>query len=61
MENTDKPNVTDLRVRGVSRKLMSELSAIAKNCYGLPLSDFMKMKMKHIRDSYPENKRIYID
>jgi hypothetical protein len=58
MKNSD---TTDVRVRRVSRKLVNELIAIAKNCHDLSLNNFLKMKLREISNSYPDNRKIYKD
>lgn len=46
----------EIRVRGVSETLKQELLNIARN-QGIKLSDFLKPKLREIRDSFPKELR----
>jgi hypothetical protein len=48
-----KRNHTEVRIRGVSKRLIEELNNIAENT-GVPLSQILKQKLREIADSYPD-------
>jgi hypothetical protein len=45
---------TEIRIRGVSKKVVEELLNISKNS-GVPLSDLLKPKLREIADSFPDS------
>jgi hypothetical protein len=56
LKRSNAEMVSEVRVRGVSKKTNQDLINIAKRA-GVKLNDFLKMKLTEIRDSYPEEKR----
>lgn len=53
MATTKKKGEDEIRVRGVSPKLVTELNNIANNI-GISLTQMLKPKLREISDSYPE-------
>ena len=49
--------IGEVRMRGVSKKLVNELVNISKNI-GIDLSDMLKPKLREIVDSYPDHFKV---
>lgn len=47
----------EVRITGVNEKLKEELGYISKNLGHSTFNSFLKVKLREIRDSYPENMR----
>lgn len=49
--------IGEIRMRGVSKKLVTELVNISKNI-GIDLSDMLKPKIREIVDAYPDHLKV---